>query len=70
MYLVVSLRGQAQSVLGDLAGGVPKKYGELITALNKRFSPPNQMELHRAQSRERKQRAMDSLPELGQSIRR
>ena len=70
MYLAVSLRGQAQSVLGDLAGGVPKKYGELITALNERFSPPNQMELHRAQLRERKQRATDSLTELGQSIRR
>ena len=70
MYLAVSLRGQAQSVLGDLAGGVPKKYKELITALNERFSPPNQMELHRAQLRERKQRATNSLQELGQSIRR
>ena len=70
MYLAVSLRRQAQSVLGDLAGRVPKKYEELITALNERFSPPNQMELHRAQLRERKQRATDSLPELGQSIRR
>ena len=70
MYLAVSLRGQAQSVLGDLAGGVPKKYGELITAFNERFSPPNQMELHRAPLRERKQRATDSLPELGQTIRR
>ena len=70
MYLAVSLRGQAQSVLGNLAGGVPKKYGELITALNEQFSPPNQMELHRAQLRERKQRATDSLPELGKSIRR
>ena len=70
MYLAVSLRGQAQSVLGDLAAGVPKKYGELITALNERFSPPNQMELPRTQLRERKQRATDSLPELGQSIRR
>ena len=69
MYLAVSLRGQAQFVFGDLPGGVPRKYGELITVLNKRFSPPNQMELHRAQLRERKQRATDSLPELGQSIR-
>ena len=50
--------------------GVPKKYGELITALIERFSPPNQMELHRAQLRERKQKATDSLLELGQSIRR
>ena len=70
LYLAVSLRGQAQSILGDLAGGVPKKYNELITALNERFSPPNQMELHRAQLRERKQRASESLPELGQSIKR
>ena len=69
MYLAVSLRAQAQSVLGDLAGGVPKKYGELITALNERFSPPNQMELQRAQLRERRKKATDSLPELGQSIR-
>ena len=69
MYLTVSLRGQAQSVLGDFAGGVPRKYEELITALNERFSPPNQMELQRAQLRERKQRATDSLPELGQCIR-
>ena len=70
LYLAVSLRGQAQSVLGDLAGGVPKRYDELVTTLNERFSPPNQMELYRAQLRERKQRASDSLPELGQSIRR
>ena len=69
IYLAVSLRGQAQSILGDLAGGVPKKYNELNTALNEPFSPPNQMELHRAQLRERKQRASDSLPELGQSIK-
>ena len=70
LYLAVSLRGQAQSVLGYLALGVLKNYDELITALNERYSPPNQMELHRAQLRERKQRAWDSLPELGQSIRR
>ena len=69
MYMAVSLRGQAQSLLGDLAGGVPKKYLELITALNERFSPPNQMELHRAQLRERS-KEQRSLPELGQSIRR
>ena len=53
MYLAVSLRGQTQLVLGDLAGGVPKKLiterslskkliKELITILNERFSPPNQ----------------------------
>ena len=63
MYLAVSLRGQAQSVIGDLAGGVPNKYEELITTLNERFLSPNQMELHRAQLNERKQRATDSLPE-------
>ena len=40
MYLALSLCGQAQSVLGDLAGEVPKKYGELIKALNERVSPP------------------------------
>ena len=57
-------------MLGGLAEGIPKTYGMLITALNEQFSPPNQLDLHRAQLREGKQRATGSMPELGQSIRR
>lgn len=33
LYMAVSLRGQAQSVLGGLGGEAPKKYDDLITAL-------------------------------------
>ena len=69
MYLAVSLRGQAQGVFGNLAGGT-HNYTELIKALEERFAPPNQTELYRIQLRERRQKASESLFELGQDIRR
>ena len=70
LYLAVSLRGQAQAVLGDQPDSSNIKYNELLSALEDRFSPKNQTELYRVQLRERKQRAAESLPELGQHIRR
>ena len=70
LYLAVSLRGQAQTVLGNLPQDVPRHYEDLVTALNERFAPPNQTELYRAQLRERRQKASESLPELGQSLKR
>ncbi|XP_061194780.1 uncharacterized protein LOC133202936 [Saccostrea echinata] len=45
-------------------------YKELTSALSDRFAPPDQVDLYRAQLRERRQRASESLPELGQQIRR
>ena len=69
MYLAVSLREQAQGVFGNVAGGT-HNYTELIKALEKRFAPPNQMELYRVQLQERRQKASKSLSELGQDIRR
>lgn len=70
MHLAVSLRGQAQGVLGNLPEGDKCNYRLLCKALEERFSPTNQTELYRAQLRERRQKASDSLPELGQDIRR
>ena len=70
LYLAVSLRGQAQGVLGNLSGDALNDYDELVRALNERFAPPNQTELYRAQLRERTKKATESLPELGQSVRR
>ena len=70
MYLAVALRGQAQSVLGNLPVGDRCNYRLLSNALEERFLPPNQTELYRAQLRERRQRASESLPELGQDLRR
>ena len=45
-------------------------YKELISALSDRFAPPDQVDLYRAQLKERRQKASESLPELGQQIRR
>ena len=70
LYLAVSLRGQAQGILGNLSGELGQNYNELIKALEDRFAPANQTELYRVQLRERRQKATETLPELGQSIRR
>jgi hypothetical protein len=46
------------------------KTDELVRSLEERFSPSNQTELYRTQLRERLQKAAESLPELGQDVRR
>lgn len=69
LYLSVSLRGQAQGVFGNLGTG-KHTYDELVTALEERFAPPNQTELYRVQLRERRQKASETMAELGQDIRR
>ena len=65
LYLAVSLRGQAQGVFGNIAKR-SHDYGKLIKALEERFAPPNQTELYRVQLRERRQKASETLSELGQ----
>ncbi|CAG2238400.1 unnamed protein product [Mytilus edulis] len=70
LYLAVSLRGQAQGVLGNLPTDKRQTFIELVRSLEERFSPANQTELYRTQLRERRQKASESLPELGQDIRR
>ena len=67
LYLAVSLRGQAQGVFGNLSAKA-NDYFELSTALQERFAPPNQTELYRVQLKERRQKATESLTELGQDI--
>ncbi|XP_021371063.1 uncharacterized protein LOC110461754 [Mizuhopecten yessoensis] len=63
-------RGQAQGILEDLAISKQEDYKSLVSALEERFAPPNQTELYRVQLLERPQKAAESLPELGQAIRR
>jgi hypothetical protein len=70
MHLAESLRGNAQSVLSDLPASDQRNCDELCKALQQWFAPTIQTELYRAQLRERKQKAAESLPELGQDIRR
>jgi uncharacterized C2H2 Zn-finger protein len=70
LYLAVSLRGNAQGVLGNMPKGAKPDYLTLVKALEDRFEPPGHMDIYRAQMRERRQTAGESLPELGQAIRR
>jgi len=70
LYLAVSLRGQAQGVLGNLPLELRKDYKELVKSLEERFSPSNQTELYRTQLRERREKAIETLPELEQDVRR
>lgn len=70
LYLSVSLRGSAQGILGNIYDGREMSYDELVSALDDRFAPPDQIDLYRTQLRERRQRASESIPELGQHIRR
>ena len=58
------------SVLGNLPRGTQPDYLTLVKALEERFSPPSQTDLYGVQFRERRQRAGETLPELGQAMNR
>ena len=64
------MRGQARGVLGNLPDILQMDFKELSRSLEERFSPMNQTELYRAQLKERRQKATETLPQLGQDIRR
>lgn len=68
MFLAISLRGQAQGVFGNVRLKT-NDYSKLMKALEERFALPNQTELHCVQLRARRQRASETLSELGQDIR-
>ncbi|CAC5382862.1 unnamed protein product [Mytilus coruscus] len=70
LYLAAALRGHTQSVFSDLPTDKKMDYETLVKSLEERFAPPNQNELYRVQLKERRQRASETLPELGQTIRR
>ncbi|CAC5376670.1 unnamed protein product [Mytilus coruscus] len=65
LYLAAALR-----VFSDLPTDKKINYETLVKSLEERFAPPNQNELYRVQLKERRQRASETLPELGQTIRR
>lgn len=69
-YLAVSLRGQAQGVLGDLEPHQQSDYIELYTALERQFGSQDQSELHRVQLKSRMRQKGESLPEMAQAIQR
>ncbi|CAC5367965.1 unnamed protein product [Mytilus coruscus] len=70
LYLAVSPIGQAQAVLGDLPKEKRQIFSDLVNALEERLSPSNQTELYRVQFKERRQKASETLTELGHSVRR
>ena len=70
VYLAASLRGSAQSVLGDLDCVRRRNYMALTAALGQRFGPENQTELFRVQLKNRVRKREETLPELAQAIRR
>ena len=70
LYLAASLRGQALGILGNQPRDERQNYTRLVQSLQDRFAPSNQTELYRSQLRERRQKASESLPEMGQDVRR
>ncbi|CAG2249848.1 unnamed protein product [Mytilus edulis] len=60
----------AQAVLGDLPKEKRQIFSDLVYALEERFAPPCQTELHWVQFKKCRQKASDTLPGLGQSVRR
>ncbi|CAG2207675.1 unnamed protein product [Mytilus edulis] len=70
LYLAVSLVGKAQAVLGDLPKEKRQIFSDLVNALEERFAPSSQTELYRVQFKELRQKVSETLPGLGQSVRR
>ncbi|VDI39237.1 Hypothetical predicted protein [Mytilus galloprovincialis] len=54
----------------DSLPDVRSNFVTLVNALEERFAPTSQTELYRVQFRERKQKAAETLPEMGQAVRR
>lgn len=65
MHLAVSLRANAQGVLGNLPSNDQRNYDALCKALQQRFAITNQTYILRTPLHERKQKAVHTLPESG-----
>ena len=69
-YLVVSLSGQAQAVLGDLDKTQRTSYADLVVALHSRFGTSSRTEMFWVSLRSRTRKPVKTLPELVQAFRR
>ena len=67
-FLAACLKGSAQQILGDHKE--PLEFAELLKLLERRFGPGERAEVHLAELRGRNRKPKESLPELGQAIRR
>lgn len=70
LSLATSLRGVAQSVLGDLSPMGRHHYPSLVACLNQRFGPENQNEMFWVMLNNRTRKPKETLPELAHEIRR
>lgn len=70
MTLATSLRGTAQSVLGDLDDHQRHDYESLVACLNQRFGPEHQTEMFRAILHNRTRQPRETLPDLAHEIRK
>ena len=70
LELATSLRGTAQSILTDLEPEKRIDYTSLVSALSARFEPDDQADVYLAQIRSRTRKKSESLPELGQEMKR
>ena len=70
LELATNLRGSARSILADLDPDKRYHYESLVSALSARFEPDYQADMYLAQIRNRTRQKSESLPELGQAIKR
>ena len=68
--LVMSLRGEAQKLLGDLTLEQQKDYDNLKSILTKRFNPQELVIAHRCEFRSRKRNKGESPSDYGYALRR
>ena len=68
--LATSLRGMAQGIVTDIEPEKRLDYNRLVTALTSRFEPENQANMYKSQLNSIFRKSGQTLPELGQEIRR
>lgn len=68
--LATSLRGVAQGVVTDIEPAKRLDYDSLVKALTSRFEPENQANMYKSQLNSIYRKTGQTLPELGQEVRR
>ena len=70
LELATSLRKTALGVLTDLSDDTRYDFQALVSALSTRFEPEDQVEVFKSQLRNRCRKKTESIPELGQDMKR
>lgn len=70
LYLAGSLKGPARTVLNELQASERKSFDSLVKALENRFGSVNRAKMYRAKLQSKIKLKDESIPELGQAIRK